>query len=85
MVGVCLTVISLLQAIFNLNQLNSFADDLLALDALFFLCACLLSYWSLRLRHTRRMVTLERLADGIFILGLLLMVVVCALITYGLI
>lgn len=59
-----------------------FADDLLSLDALIFLFACLLSYWALRTRNTCRWHRVESIADILFIIGLVLMVIVCALIVY---
>jgi hypothetical protein len=43
-----------------------------------------LSYWALRSRSARRMHGLERIADSIFLLGLLLMTVVCGVITFEL-
>jgi hypothetical protein len=42
----------------------------------------LLSYWALRSRGLRRMHRLEKIADGIFIVAMIGMVVVCAVITY---
>ena len=47
-----------------------------------FLISCLLSYWALRSRGLRRMHRLEKIADVIFIIAMIGMVVVCALITY---
>ena len=82
MVGVCLTVIGLLRLVLTIRGGVTFADDLLALDALLFLVSCLLSYFALRTRSTRRMHRLERVADGIFITGLVMMVFVCSLIVY---
>jgi protein-S-isoprenylcysteine O-methyltransferase Ste14 len=82
MVGVCLTVIGFFRIIFKLKALNSFGDDLLSVDALLFLAACLLSYWALRTRGQRRRVRTERVADAVFLVALSLMVVVCGLITY---
>jgi cytochrome c oxidase assembly factor CtaG len=83
MVGVCLTVIGLIRVVITLGQVDTIADDLLAGDAFLFLVACLLSYWGLRTRSVRRMHKVERLADGIFILAMILMTAVCALITYA--
>jgi len=51
-------------------------------DALLFLLSCLLSYWALRSRSIRRMHRLEKLADAIFIIAMIGMVIICALITY---
>jgi len=84
MVGVCLTVIGLLRVIITIRKFDTIADDILAMDAVVFLVSCLLSYWALRTRATRRMHRIESLADSMFILGLLLMVVVCGFITYAL-
>ena len=82
MVGVCLTVIGLIRVVITLGRADTLADDLLAGDALLFLISCLLSYWALRSRSVRRMHGLERIADGIFILAMIGMVIICALITY---
>jgi len=82
MVGVCLTVIGLIRVVITLGTADTLADDFLAADALLFLISCLLSYWALRSRDLRRMHRLERIADGIFIVAMIGMVVVCALITY---
>ena len=82
MVGVCLTVIGLICVVITLGRADTLADDLLAGDALLFLISCLLSYWALRSRSLRRMHRLEKIADGIFILAMIGMVIICALITY---
>ena len=82
MVGVCLTVIGLIRVVITLGTADTLADDLLAADALLFLISCLLSYWALRSRGLRRMHRLEKIADGIFIVAMIGMVVICALITY---
>src|SRR6266480_232333 len=82
MMGVCLTVIGLIRVVITLGRAETVADDLLAGDALLFLISCLLSYWALRSRSVRRMHRLEKIADGIFILAMIGMVIICALITY---
>jgi Kef-type K+ transport system membrane component KefB len=82
MVGVCLTVIGLIRVVITLGNADTLADDLLAGDALLFLVSCLLSYWALRSRTVRRMHRLEKVADTIFIVAMIGMVVVCAMITY---
>src|SRR4029079_3697392 len=83
MVGVCLTVIGLIRVVVTLGTADTLADDLLAGDALLFLISCLLSYWALRSRTMRRMHRLEKSADGIFIIAMIGMVIICALITYS--
>lgn len=82
MVGVCLTVIGLIRVVITFGRADTLADDFLAGDALLFLISCLLSYWALRSRSVRRMHRLEKVADGIFILAMIGMVIICALITY---
>jgi hypothetical protein len=83
MVGVCLTVIGLIRVVITLGRADTLADDLLAGDALLFLISCLLSYWALRSRGLRRMHRLEKIADGIFIIAMIGMVIICAVITYS--
>ena len=83
MVGVCLTVIGLVRVVIAVRQINTFADDLLAADAVLFLISCLSSYWSLRTRSVRRMHLVERLADAVFMLALVLMAFICGFITWA--
>jgi len=84
LVGVCLTVIGLLRVVVATVKVDTVADNLLAVDALLFLASCLLAYWALRTRNTRRMYRVERAADAIFIVGLLLMTCVCSIIAWAL-
>jgi len=83
MVGVCLTVIGVFQ-IGRLQVVGSVSDNLLAIDALFFLSSCILSYVALRTRTRKRQHLLEKIADLIFIGGLTLMSAVCFLVAYEL-
>jgi hypothetical protein len=82
MVGVCLTVIGLIRVVITLGRADTLADDFLAADALLFLISCLLTYWALRSRGLCRMHRLEKIADAIFIIATIGMVVVSTLITY---
>jgi hypothetical protein len=79
MVGLCLTIISVVRSLPKTGQLKTVVDDLIAVGALVFLLACFLSYAVLRARHTRRMHRLESLADGVFLLGLTILAVACGL------
>jgi len=83
LVGVCLTVIGLIRIVVTTTKVGTIADDLLAADATLFMVSCLLSYWALRSRSIRRMHRIEHVADAIFLIGLLLMTVVCAVITWA--
>lgn len=84
MVGVCLTVIGLIRIVITLQNVDTLADDLLAADALLYLASCILSYSALRTRKARRMRRVERVADGIFLLAMVLMVAISLFITYAL-
>jgi uncharacterized membrane protein len=83
MVGVCLTVIGLIRVVITLGKADTIADDLLALDAVLFLTASLLSYTALRSRSMSKMRRFERLADWLFIVAMTLMAAVCAFIAYA--
>lgn len=83
MVGVCLTVIGLVRVVVTLGKADTLADDLLATDALLFLLSGLLAYVALRSRGIRRMHRIERAADAIFILAMLVMVTICGFLTYA--
>ena len=83
MVGVCLTVIGLVRVVITLGKADTIADDLLASDALLFLISCFLSYAALRSRGIRRMHRIERAADAVFIFAMIVMVAICAFLTYA--
>jgi hypothetical protein len=83
MVGVCLTVIGLIRIVISIQKIDTVTDDLLAANALVFLASCLLAYWALRTRSSRRMHRLERIADGLFLFGLGLMTGICCFMTYA--
>ena len=71
MVGVCMTVISVVQLIPK-NRVSSLVDAILALDNLMFLTSTAFSYYAIR--HPAKADRFERLADGIFMVALFLMV-----------
>lgn len=79
MVGVCMTVIGLMQL---LPKGGQWLDNLIAFDSLVFITSALLSYTSIRTkRNTEK---LERWADVVFIIGLVMMVVINFLIAFDL-
>ncbi len=81
MVGVCLTVIGILRIVITVKGVATLADDLLLIDAIVFLAACILAY--IALRTTARMHITEHLADWLFIAGLVVMAAACGVITYA--
>lgn len=82
MIGVCLTCIGLLRIFSKLGHVDTLSDDLVAVDAFLFLAACIVSYVALRNRSTHRRHGAERLADGLFISGLVLMALICAIVVW---
>jgi hypothetical protein len=80
MVGVCLTVIGLIQIVIQSKKEDTVIDDLLVLDAILFLLSCIFSYWALRKRSIKRLHNTEEIADSIFVIALILMVVICGII-----
>jgi len=66
LVGVCLTVISLVKVL-HIGRVGSMLDKLLAIDAIFFTTSAVLSYMSMRQKN---LAILEKYADNIFMVGL---------------
>jgi putative flippase GtrA len=81
MVGVCMTVISLVQLVPE-NAISSWADEILAIDALIFLASAWISYWTLR--HEKQAERLEKIADYLFLSGLSVMGFVSVLVAFDL-
>jgi len=83
MVGVCITVIGILRVVISIRRADLVGDDLLAVNAMLYLVACLLSYSALRTRNVQRNHTLERCADTLFLLALTLTTVTAGFITWA--
>lgn len=83
MVGVCLTTIGLIRVVITLKQIDTFADNILALDAVMFLVATITSYWAMRHRHLVRLHLLEKIADMAFMSGILVMTFACIFIAFA--
>jgi len=81
MIGVCMTVISVIQ-VAPKQGASSWADNLLAVDSLFFLASMMLSYWSIR--HKNQIINAELYADRFFIIGMVIMVAVSFLVAFEL-
>ncbi len=81
MVGVCMTVITVMQ-LAPKNSISSWADNLIAIDSLLFLASTILSYWSVR--HEENLVKTESYADRLFLLGMIMMVLISFLVSFEL-
>ena len=84
MVGVCLTVIGLIRIVITLGK-SIRLPTIFSPSQRHFSHFLFLFVLGLRTRGTRRMHRLERIADAAFLLGLLLMVAVCGVITFAMI
>jgi len=85
LLGVCLTVLGIFRLLTHIRELQTYGDELLAINAALYLISCLLSYWALRARRTQRMHRLEIAADVVFLVALCLMALICGFITYALV
>lgn len=84
MLGVCMTVVGVLNVVTALRRVDTIADDLLSVDAMIYLLSCLVAYWALRTKHVSRNKVLERVADGLFLFGLVISAVATAIIAWAL-
>jgi hypothetical protein len=84
MVGVCLTVIQLIQ-MNPAQKANTVVDEILALDSIVFMVACAASFLALKSkRHSRFKKSLENIGDGCFLLAISTMVIAITLVVYTL-
>lgn len=82
LVGVCLTVISIVGPITKGSVFHRMIDDLLASDAMVFLASCLLAYGALRVRARGRSHKLETAADVVFLIALGVLVLGCGMLVW---
>ena len=80
MLGVCMTVISIVKLTQANRGIAYWVDDLLALDTLIFLASSIFSYLSIR--SNSKKVYFEDIADKFFMLALLCMGAAVLLLTY---
>jgi len=85
MVGVCLTAIGILQLVATQTRVQTLGDELLAADAVLFVFACFISFWSFKTRQPGLRQRLQLLVDALFMLALVVMVFVCTVIAYALV
>jgi hypothetical protein len=82
MLGVCLTGVSILNVDQDINSVNTYVDDLLAIDSFVFLTAYLMSYWVVRVmtKSDRNIRRVGNIANIIFLIGMIFMAIVSGLI-----
>ena len=74
MAGVSLTLVGLLRIVQSVQSILGLADNILAAASVMFLFACLSGYFALRARSAASARQWLRVADALFIVGLLAMV-----------
>ncbi len=80
MVGVCLTGVSIMQVDDDVQKAGTYIDDILAIDSFIFLTAAIIAYWAIRVttNSNRSVRRAGNIANVTFLIGMILMVVVCA-------
>lgn len=81
MVGVCMTVITVMQ-LAPKNSLSILANQLLAVDGLLFLMSTILSYLTVRPKDQNERA--ELWADRLFLIGMVLMVLISFIVAFEL-
>ena len=79
MIGVCLTVIGIINIINRAAKVDTWADDFTAIGAIVFLCSCVISYLGIRTEDRKRRLLLEKVSDAVFLTGLSILALVCVI------
>lgn len=77
MVGVCLTVIGILNVLGSVKKFNIYTDNMLSVNALLYLISCFVSYASIRTKKSTIKRNLEKIADTIFLISLTITCFAC--------
>ncbi len=80
--GLCMAALGFIQYGTDEQQLRAFADEVIALDALLFLCCVYLILWALRTTSRNRARQLVRVIDAIFLFALTTMLLASSYIVY---
>ena len=83
MLGVCMTVISIVKLTQANQGIGDWVDDILAADAIIFLASAIISYLSIR--SNSKKVYFEDIADKFFMAALVLMGFAVLLLTYNIV
>lgn len=76
LIGVCLTVIGVLNLVQGIQNVRLITDQMLSIDAVGFLIACTLAYSAVRTDNVSRRRRLERAADIAFLSAIVVMTAV---------
>jgi len=77
LVGACLTVLGILTIFETLKRVQTIVDELVMIGVTLFSISCFLSYMAIRTKKKVRRYQLERVADIVFLSGIILVVGIC--------
>lgn len=77
MAGVCITIIALFRVM--KISIETYADEILSINTSLFIISALLSYIALRKENNNR---IERIADALFVSGMIIMLLVSFIIVF---
>jgi hypothetical protein len=80
--GLCMAALGFIEFGTDDGQLRAWADEVIALDALLFVCCVYLILWALRTSSPERARTLVRIIDIVFLFSLTSMLLAAAYIVY---
>lgn len=84
MIGVCLTVIGVVNLLIHSAGVDLVMDEVLAVDSLVFLAACVCAYGAMGAKTLRAAQRRERYADIFMMVGLTVMVLVAVVVAFEL-
>ena len=80
--GLCIAALGFIEMGDGSASMRTYADELIAFDALLFVCCVYLILWALRTRSARRAHALARTVDAVFLFALTTMLIAAAYIIY---
>jgi hypothetical protein len=80
--GLCMAALGFIEYSTPEAAYRTFADEIIAFDALLFVCCVYLILWALRTTNTARAYTLGRVVDWVFLIALTTMLLAAAYIVY---
>ncbi|MBS1911903.1 MAG: hypothetical protein JST22_07960 [Bacteroidetes bacterium] len=83
-VGMCLTLLGLIKVVEGTKGISVFSDELLAINAVLFLVANMLTYHAIKLEDPQRRKKFGRLGDLFFTSALCMLVLICAVLAFEL-
>lgn len=83
MTGICVGLLGAVNAFARSRNIETLADDVLAMNALMFLVCCYLVVWGLRTGSRRTTATLLRVVETLFLAAMTLLVAIGFFVVYA--